>query len=97
MFCNALKAGSYNKGWQVATDVNYISSQLQGRLSNTNSDQILRRHMLFNTQHQAEGGLQYGWRTASCLLQKELPAGCVFATEDLIKTVTNFVLQKTPT
>lgn len=34
--------------------------------------------MVFNKQHKAEGSLQYGWGTASCPLQKELPAGCVF-------------------
>lgn len=60
MFCNDLKAGRYNKGWQVATDGNYIPSQLQGRLSNTNGDQILRRHMVSNMQYKVEGSLQYG-------------------------------------
>ena len=27
-------------------------------------------------QHQAEERSQYGWKTAACLLQKELPVGC---------------------
>lgn len=55
MFCNDLKAGRYNKGWQGATKMDYISSQLQGPLSNSHSDQILRRDMVLNMQHRAEG------------------------------------------
>lgn len=55
MFCNDLKADRYNKGWQVATDVNYIASQLQGCLSNTNGNQIWRGCTEFSMQHKAEG------------------------------------------
>lgn len=43
-------------------------------LSNTNSGQILRRHMVFNMQHKAKESLQYGWTTTSFSMLWEVSA-----------------------